>query len=72
MSLNHMDICFYLTKIYEQKHIWRNRPKTYTSAEDVLRDVWDSNFEVYFGSDFGDLSSSEEEMIDRCMYFQRS
>lgn len=41
-----------------------NNTRTYTSVEDVLRDVLDSDFEVDSGSEFGDLSSSEEEMID--------
>jgi len=41
-----------------------NKTRTYTSVEDVLRDVLDSDFEVDSGSEFGDLSSSEEEMID--------
>ena len=37
--------------------------RTYTSVEDVLQDVLDSDFEMDSGSEFGDLSSSEE-MID--------
>lgn len=41
-----------------------NKTRIYTSVEDVLRDVLDSDFEVDSGSEFGDLSSSEEEMID--------
>lgn len=40
-----------------------NNTRTYTSVEDVLRDVLDSDFEVDSGSEFRDLSS-EEEMID--------
>ena len=38
--------------------------RTYTSVEDVLQDVLDSDFEVDSGSEFGDLSSEEEELID--------
>jgi len=41
-----------------------NKTRTYTSVEDVLQDVLDSDFEVDSGSEFGDLSSEEEEMID--------
>ena len=41
-----------------------NNTRTYTSVEDVLRDVLDSDFEVDSGSEFGDLSSEEEELID--------
>ena len=41
-----------------------NRTKTNNSVEEVLRGVLDSDFEVDSGSEFGDLSSSEEEMID--------
>ena len=37
-----------------------NKTKTYRSVEDVL----DSDFEVDSGSEFGELSSEEEEMID--------
>lgn len=38
--------------------------KTYRCTEDVLRDVLDSDFEVDSGSEFGDLSSEEEELIN--------
>ena len=41
-----------------------NKTRTYISVEDALRDILDSDFEVDSGSEFGDLSSSEEEMID--------
>ena len=41
-----------------------NKARTYTSMEDVLRDVLDSDFEVDSPSEFGDLSSEEEEMIN--------
>ena len=41
-----------------------NNTRTYTCVKDVLRDVWDSDFQVDLGSEFGDLSSEEEEMID--------
>ena len=41
-----------------------NITKIYTSAKYVLRDMWDTNFEVDFRSEFRDLSSSEKDMID--------
>ena len=41
-----------------------NKTRTYFSVEDALRHILDSDFEVDLGSEFRDLSSSEEEMID--------
>lgn len=41
-----------------------NKTITYRSVDEVLRDVLDSDFEVDSGSEYGELSSEEEEMID--------
>ena len=40
------------------------RKKTYRSVDDVLQDIFDSDFEVDSSSEYGDLSSEEETLID--------
>lgn len=42
-----------------------NSKKIYRSVEDVLQDVLDSDFEVDSGSEIGELSSEEEDLIDQ-------
>ncbi|KAL9977275.1 hypothetical protein ACROYT_G014664 [Oculina patagonica] len=41
-----------------------NKTRTYIPLAEVVERVLDSDFEVDSGSEFGDLSSEEEEMID--------
>ena len=41
-----------------------NRTRTYIPFEEVVQHVLDSDFEVDSGSEFGNLSSEEAEMID--------
>ena len=38
--------------------------KTYSSVQDVLNDVLDSDFEVLSGSEYGEISSEEEGLIN--------
>ena len=38
--------------------------KTYSSVQDVLNDVLDSDFEVLSGSEYAEISSEEEGLIN--------